>query len=149
MLGELNELQMDNLLVSQALGRIACINGDEPYIIPITYAYDGKNIIAQAREGMKLSLMRKNPNVCFQVDLVMNMANWQSVIAFGKFQELKGKAAIQARELLYNRVMPLTTSSTIHAHEHEVLDKVDDSHRHKPVVYVIKIRKKTGRYEKQ
>jgi hypothetical protein len=41
------------------------------------------------------------------------------------------------------------TSSTIHVHGHKVTGKVDDSNRIKPVMYRIKITKKSGRFEKQ
>ena len=149
MLGELNEAQINNLLLSQAVGRIGCTDGKQPYIVPVTYVFDGKDIYGQTRMGTKLDLMRKNTNVCFQVDTMLNMANWQSVVVFGTFQELKGKAAVKARAYLYDRVLPLMTSSTIHAHEHEVLSKIDDSNHVKPVMYRIKIKTKTGRFEKQ
>lgn len=149
MLGELNETQINNILLSQAIGRLGCISDKHPYIVPLTYVYDGKDIYGQTHEGLKLDMMRKNPNICFQVDLIINMANWQSVIVTGTFQELKGKEAEKAREYLYNAVLPLMTSSTIHTHEHNVSGKVDDSSRVKPVMYKIKIKKKTGRFEKQ
>jgi nitroimidazol reductase NimA-like FMN-containing flavoprotein (pyridoxamine 5'-phosphate oxidase superfamily) len=149
MLGELNETQINNLLLSQAIGRIGCVNGKLPYIVPVTYVFDGKDIYGQTHEGTKLDIMRRNPNICFQVDTILNMANWQSVVVFGTFRELKGKAATKARDYLYNRVLPLMTSSTIHSHEHQVLSKVDDSSRIKPLMYQIKIKTKTGRFEKQ
>lgn len=119
------------------------------YIVPIAYVFDGKNIIGQTKEGMKLDIMRKNPNVCFEVDVMTDMANWQSVIVFGTFHELAGKEAQKAREYLFDHVLPLMTSSTIHGHEHEVTGEVDDSNRIKPVMYQIEIKEKTGRFEKQ
>ena len=149
MLGELNDTQINNLLVSQAIGRIGYSDGKQPFIIPVTYVYDGKNIIGQCQKGMKLAVMRKNPKVCFQVDLILNMANWQSVLLQGDFRELKGADANIARATLFDRVLPLTTSSTVHAHEHGVSSKIDDSNRIKPVMYQISINKKYGRFEKQ
>jgi nitroimidazol reductase NimA-like FMN-containing flavoprotein (pyridoxamine 5'-phosphate oxidase superfamily) len=149
MLGELNDTQIDNLLVSQAIGRIGYTNGKQPFIIPVTYVYNGKNIIGQCQEGMKLEIMRKNPTICFQVDLILNMANWQSVLLQGTFRELKGTEADIARAKLFDRVLPLSTSSTIHAHEHKTNSKVDDSTRIKPVMYQVRIKKKYGRFEKQ
>ena len=149
MLGELNEMQVNNLLMSQAIGRIGCVNGKHPYIIPVTYVFDGKDIFGQTHEGTKLNILRKNPNVCFQIDSILNMANWQSVLVFGTFHELKGKAALKAKTYLHDRVLPLMTSSTIHAHEHQVIGKVDDSSRFKPIMYRILIKEKTGRFEKQ
>lgn len=149
MLGELNETQINNILSSQVVGRLACTDGKRPYIIPLTYTYDGNYLYGQLKEGMKLDMLRKNNNVCFEVDVMSDMANWQSVIVFGKFEELQNEEAHKAREILIDRVYPMLTSSTIHTHEHAVTSKPDDSTRVKPVMYRIKIKKKTGRFEKQ
>lgn len=149
MLGTLNETQINNILASQAIGRIGCTNSTQPYIVPVTYVYDGKDIFGQTHEGMKLAIMRKNPVVCFQVDLLMDMANWQSVLITGTFHELKGDEAIQARSFLLNRIFPLMTSSTVHAHEHAVSSQPEDSNRVKPIMYRIAIKEKTGRFEKR
>lgn len=78
-----------------------------------------------------------------------DMRNWQSVNVYGKFEELKNEQAKKARDILFGRVFSLMTSSTIHAHEHEVTEKLDDSNRVKYVMYRIKIKKVTGRFEKQ
>ncbi len=93
--------------------------------------------------------MRANPNVCFQVDTVQNMANWRSVIASGTFRELEGEEAVEARDYLFNHLWPFLTSTTTHPHEHaSSLSSVDDSNRIKPVMFKIVIDKKTGRFEK-
>ncbi len=149
MLGQLNEIQINNILTSQVLGRLACTDGKQPYVVPVTYTYDGEYIYGQSNEGLKINILRKNPNVCFEVDTLINMRDWKSVIVYGKFEELKNKEAEKAREILFNRVFPLMTSSTIHTFEHEVNDKVDDSTRVKYMMYRIKIEKITGRFEKQ
>lgn len=149
MIGELNYNQIKNVLSSQAVGRLACSDGKQPYIIPVTYAYDGKHVYGQVIEGTKLKLLRKNPKVCFEVDMIINMANWQSVLVYGVFEELKNTEAKRAREFLFDRVFPLMTSSTIHPFGHEEKGKVNDSTRIKPVMYRIKISKITGRFEKQ
>jgi uncharacterized protein len=149
MLGKLDEAQINNLLSSQVVGRLACTDGKHPYIVPVTYTFDGKNIYGQTKEGMKLEILRKNPNVCFEVDVMTDMANWQSVVVYGKFEELQGEEAEKARDILFNRVFPMMTSSTIHSHEHEITGEVDDSNRVKPVMYRIKIKERTGRFEKR
>jgi len=149
MLGELNESQMISILSSQALGRLACTDGIHPYIVPLTYAYDGEYIYGQTSEGTKLEILRKNPNVCFEVDRLTDMRNWQSVMVYGRFEELKDKEAEKARDILFTRVFPLMTSSTIHSFEHEVTGEIDDSTRIKHVMYRIKIERMTGRFEKQ
>lgn len=149
MLGELTDTEIKNLLSSQVIGRLACVDGKNPYIVPITYTYDGDYIYGQTNLGTKLTILRKNPNICFEVDTLVDMRNWQSVILFGIFEELKEENAKVARELMYSRVFPLLTSSTIHLHEHNEPGKIDDSTRMKYVMYRIKITKVTGRFEKQ
>lgn len=149
MLGKLTSTQINNILSSQSVCRLACTDGKKPYVTPVTYAYDGKFIYGQTQEGTKLSILRKNPNVCLQMDIMNSMNNWQSVLVYGKFEELKNKAADTAREYLFDKVLTLMTSSTIHNFEHEGATKVDDNNRIKSIMYRIKIKEITGRFERQ
>jgi nitroimidazol reductase NimA-like FMN-containing flavoprotein (pyridoxamine 5'-phosphate oxidase superfamily) len=147
MLGQLDKQQIQNILLSQALGRLACTDGNKPYLVPVTYCYDGKFIYGQSNEGTKLSILRKNPNVCFEVDVMTDMANWQSVIVFGIFEELKDEEASKARDILFGRVFSLMTSRTLHPHEHTIADEPLEDNREKYVMYRIRIEEATGRFE--
>jgi len=149
MIRDLNETEIKNILTSQVFGRLACTNGLNPYIVPLTYVYDGEYIYGQTIKGKKLSILRKNPNVCFEVDVQTDMFNWSSVLVFGKFEELKDEAADKARAKLFNSAFTLLTGSAVHKHEHETVAGIDDSSRKKPVMYRIKIKKITGRTEKK
>ena len=88
MFGTLNSTEVDQLLDQQLIGRIGCHANGLTYIVPVSYAYDGKYIYSHGFEGMKISMMRKNPDVCFEVDNTKNLSNWESVIAWGAFEEL-------------------------------------------------------------
>lgn len=147
MLGKLSEQQINNLLSSQAVGRIACTDGKLPYIVPVTFVFDGKYIYGQTREGMKLDILRKNPEVCFQVDVMTDMRHWQSVQVRGRFEELKGEEIAEKQSYLLNRMMPIMTTSSVHGHEHEDAAEIPDGNRVKPVMYRIRITEKTGRFE--
>lgn len=147
MLGELKETQIKNVLTSQVLGRLAMAEDKQPYIVPVTYAYDGHYIYGQSNEGEKLRILRSNPRVCFEADMMTDMGNWQSVLVFGVFEELNGEAAVKARKILFDRVFSLMTSTTIHGHEHGESGQTDDSNRIKTIVYRIKIDKLSGRFE--
>jgi nitroimidazol reductase NimA-like FMN-containing flavoprotein (pyridoxamine 5'-phosphate oxidase superfamily) len=142
---KLSETQIDNILLSQSVGRLGCTDGKRPYIIPVTYIYDGKNIICQTTEGMKLDILRKNPNVCFEVDIIHNIRHGESVVITGKFHELTGELSVAAREYLFDHVWPLSTGSVVHSHEHDVVAEVDNSGLIKPIMYKIEIIEKTGR----
>ena len=149
MLGQLSTEQINNMLSSQVVGRLACTDGMQPYIVPVTFCYDGKYIYGQTNEGTKLELLRKNSIVCFEIDVMTDMRNWQSIVIYGEFEELTNKEAEKARDILFDRVFPLLTSSTIHTHQHEVIAELDDSNRLKYIMYRIKIKLITGRFEKQ
>ena len=113
MLGELNDNQVEDVLKSQVIGRIGCHVEGITYVVPVTYVYDGIHIYAHSAKGMKIDMMRKNPEVCFEVDTMQNIANWRSVIAWGKFEEIIIKEERQqAMQKLIDRMMRLMTSET-------------------------------------
>lgn len=149
MIGALTNTEMENLLHSQLVGRLACIQGDEPYIVPMAYAYDGKSILGQTVPGLKLRLLRAHPKVCFEVDQMVDLRNWKSVLIFGTFKETADAMIPQARRWLFNRIYPLSTPARVHAHEHKVESIPSDETRLKPVLFSIEIDRMTGRYERQ
>jgi nitroimidazol reductase NimA-like FMN-containing flavoprotein (pyridoxamine 5'-phosphate oxidase superfamily) len=151
MLGELNKGQIEQVLLSELIGRIGCYADGQTYVVPITYVYDGESIYGHSVDGMKLRMMRKNPNVCFEVDDMENMASWRSVIAWGTFEELTGDEATHAMQLLVNRLMPLMTSETAASSQRT---ESTGSHRASTAgrtasVYRIRLTERTGRFEKR
>jgi nitroimidazol reductase NimA-like FMN-containing flavoprotein (pyridoxamine 5'-phosphate oxidase superfamily) len=148
MLGKLTMPEIERLLTKEVLGRIGCSDGIMVYVVPISYAYDGEYIYCHTHEGLKIDIMRKNPAVCFEVDHLQDMANWQSVIAHGRFEELKApQLRIDALQRLHGRVLPLVSSETTHlSHDWPFapaeLDKIEG------VTFRIRLEEKTGRYEK-
>ena len=151
MLGELNQAQIEQVLWSEEIGRIGCHADGQTYVVPITYVYDGESIYAHSADGMKLRMMRKNPNVCFEVDDMENMANWRSVIAWGKFEELTGDEATHAMQLLVNRLIPLMTSETVASTQitESTGSPSADTAGRSVSVYRIRLTEKTGRFEKR
>src|ERR1044071_9678808 len=112
MLGELTPDQIESLLQSEFIGRIGCNANGITYVVPVTYAYDGNCIYAHSKEGMKIQIMRQNPLVCFEVDNMRNLADWESVIRWGKYEELKGNDQKLGLQKLINRFQQATTSET-------------------------------------
>jgi uncharacterized protein len=149
MLGKLTEIQMSEILERQAVGRIGYRDATTSYITPVTYAYDGKYIYGQSNDGMKLHAMRDNPYICFEVDEVFDIANWQSVVLWGHFEELKEKEADNARLFLYSKILDLMTDPLIITPPHNPPHLMDDSYRIKQNMYRIKISEKSGRFEKR
>jgi len=149
MLGELNNNQIDNVLRSQVIGRIGCHAEGTTYVVPVTYVYDGTHIYGHTKEGMKIEMMRKNPKICFEVDVMENMSNWRSVIAWGKFEELKTpEERRMGMQKLIDHILPIMTGeTTVHHAMTDSHEKYVESMR--GVVYRIEVTEKTGRYEKR
>lgn len=72
--------EIEKLLKREVVGRIGCTDGDIVYVVPISFVYDGSYIYCHTHEGLKTELMRKRPKICFEVDQLRDMANWQSAI---------------------------------------------------------------------
>ncbi len=90
MIGTLSDQEMDALLRRQRIGRLACSANDRPYVVPISYAYDGTYVYGYTAVGRKLDIMREQPLVCFEVDEIKHDTFWHSVVAEGEFEELTG-----------------------------------------------------------
>ena len=147
MLGTLQQEQIEELLRTQFIGRIGCCTDGEPYITPISYAYDGTHIYCHTDEGKKTTILRKNPKVCFEVDEMKDMANWKSVVVQGTFEELKDrKERNAAMQTLLNRYLPVISSITTHLGEHWPFHP-EDTTEIKGIVFRIIIKEKTGRFE--
>ncbi|MBN8852055.1 MAG: pyridoxamine 5'-phosphate oxidase [Sphingobacteriales bacterium 50-39] len=148
MLGILTMPEIERLLSKEVVGRIGCTDGEKVYIVPISYAYDGEYIYCHTHEGLKVDMMRKHPIVGFEVDHMQNMANWQSVIAHGKFEELKELSLRKdALERLNGRILPLVSSETTHLSKDWPFSPADPNNID-GVTFRIRLEEKTGRFEK-
>jgi uncharacterized protein len=147
MLGELRADEIERVLAEETVARLGCHVDGRTYVVPVTYCYDGGALLAHSREGLKLQMMRRNPDVCVEVDRMRSLSNWESVIAWGRFEELHGPAAMTALRKLVQHVMPMIHSETSlpsHAeHPHGLGAGVFDA-----TVFRIVLTEKTGRYER-
>lgn len=149
MIGRLSIEEMDTVLKNNILGRLGCNDGSKTYVVPISYVYDGKDIIAHSVRGLKTQMMQKNPNVCFEVDEIEDLKNWKSVIVWGTYQELTDERdRYHAMKYFVERMMYMKISDTA------VPPETTETRTHprsegniKPVIYRIIVIEKTGRYE--
>ena len=148
MLGKLNENQIEKLLEEQYIGRIGCHSDDKTYIVPINYVYKDGYVYAHSALGKKIKMLRKNPKLCFQVDDIKSILDWKSVIAWGVYEEINGREEMQhAMHLIIQHIMPMMKNTDGHPshgitqNESDIGDTVD------LILYKIRLKKKTGRFE--
>ena len=87
-LSELDISEMSRILQEQSLGRLGCISGNEPYVVPVNYHFDGKDVFVHSLPGRKIDALRENGKACLQVDEIRDSFNWRSVLVFGTYEEI-------------------------------------------------------------
>ena len=80
--------EMHSLLRSANFGHLACSLNGRPYVVPMHYAYDGKELYFFTTKGMKTQFMEGNPEVCLQVEDVRDSSHWRSVMVIGRAEQL-------------------------------------------------------------
>jgi nitroimidazol reductase NimA-like FMN-containing flavoprotein (pyridoxamine 5'-phosphate oxidase superfamily) len=154
MIGDLSASQMEQVLRTEVVGRIGCHTGDRTYVVPISYIYHEGSIYGHSSPGMKIEMMRQNPKVCFEVEHIDDLANWQSVILWGTYEELEGAEAEMAMSLLVGRLTPLISEEggrlphPWNGHGGSTEHILHRASRH-GVLYRIQVTEKTGRYERR
>jgi uncharacterized protein len=102
---ELNVKEIESLLHEEIFARIGYADRRQKvWVTPITYAYDGNSIYGYSLLGAKIEGMNVNPDVCVEVDRVRDNADWWSVVARGRFEQLTGEAAVEAVERISARL---------------------------------------------
>lgn len=91
--------QIEKILSESNVCRLAMVDGDKPYMVPMNFGYrDGCLFFHSAKQGRKIDLLQKNPNVCFEVDQLIKFKKaklacewgleYKSVIGSGRAQLL-------------------------------------------------------------
>lgn len=127
-------------LASSDFGRLACARHDQPYVVPIHFAYDGEHLYGVTTAGQKIHWMRSNPRVCIEVDERTSHHRWMSVVVLGRYEELRETpdfelARAHALELLQRREMWWQPASVVTAQREAG----------RPVFYRIHVTEMTGR----
>jgi nitroimidazol reductase NimA-like FMN-containing flavoprotein (pyridoxamine 5'-phosphate oxidase superfamily) len=101
--------EMQALLQRESFGHLGCARDGRPYVLPMNYAYDGKELYFFTTEGMKTKFIEANPQVCLQVEEITDSTHWRSVMVIGKAEQITGKEEMQrAMKLITDRNPSLT-----------------------------------------
>ena len=139
---ELTHTECLAVLSRATVGRLACARGDQPYVVPISFYFDGTSALYSfATVGQKILWMRDNPKVCVETDDVSDRFHWTSVVVTGLYEEI-GKSPAEADELQRGLAF-------LEQHSHWWLPgaaKLDTSdHWSEAVIYRVRINAVSGR----
>lgn len=87
--------EMHELLERQSFGHLGCARNGRPYVVPMNYAFDGKDLFFFTTEGMKTHFIDENPEVCMQVEEVTDPSHWRSVMVIGRAEKLSQSEDVQ------------------------------------------------------
>jgi nitroimidazol reductase NimA-like FMN-containing flavoprotein (pyridoxamine 5'-phosphate oxidase superfamily) len=96
-----SRIEMDEIIRESHVCRIALALDNTPYIIPVSFGYDGKSIyLHTAKEGKKIDYIKNNNNICFEFERNVKLfkdtnsaCKWtftyESIIGYGNIYELE------------------------------------------------------------
>ena len=87
--------EMHALLQREGFGHLGCARDGRPYVEPMHYAYDGKELYFFTTQGMKTQYIDTNPQVCFQVEEITGRTHWRSVMVIGRATEITNDEEMQ------------------------------------------------------
>jgi hypothetical protein len=106
--------EIDKIIKKSDVCRIAFAKNNIPYLVPVSFGYDGKSLfIHTAKKGKKIDFIEENNVVCFEFDSDVETitddkiaCNWttsyRSVIGNGKIIEL---LEFEEQEIAINQIM--------------------------------------------
>jgi nitroimidazol reductase NimA-like FMN-containing flavoprotein (pyridoxamine 5'-phosphate oxidase superfamily) len=99
----MKNLQEINALIERSrVCRLAMADGDQPYVVPMNFAYAGDCVYLHAAvKGRKLDILTWNPKVCLEFDECLEIipgetacdtaCRYNSVLAFGEAEILEAR----------------------------------------------------------
>jgi hypothetical protein len=112
--------------------RLALSINDNPYVIPLNFGFKNNHLyFHSAKKGKKIDILRKNKNVCFEIDLNYDLieaenpcdygARYYSVIGFGK-AELIYKT--EQKRAAMNIIMEHYTGNSNYTYDEAMLKRI-------------------------
>jgi uncharacterized protein len=62
--------EIDGIIRSAHLMRIALVDGDMPFLVPVFYGFDNHSLyFHSAQAGTKIDILKRNNNICFEISI--------------------------------------------------------------------------------
>jgi len=109
---------MEDILHEALVAHIGMVDQGIPYVVPMVFAYDdGCLYLHSAATGRKIDILKRNPTVCFQVDVGCEVipgatpcsftAKYRSIIGHGQATLIvDAKDKVEALDTMMSRFLP-------------------------------------------
>jgi nitroimidazol reductase NimA-like FMN-containing flavoprotein (pyridoxamine 5'-phosphate oxidase superfamily) len=101
--------EIEAMLLRNKVGRLAFSFHDRVDIQPIHYIYEGGWLYGRTSEGDKLSTLKHNQWIAFDVDEIKDLFDWRSLVIHGSLWILHQRGSHRAVEL-WNKTVDLVSS---------------------------------------
>jgi nitroimidazol reductase NimA-like FMN-containing flavoprotein (pyridoxamine 5'-phosphate oxidase superfamily) len=104
--------EIEAMLLRNRVGRLAFSIHDRVDIQPIHYIYERGWLYGRTSEGEKITALKHNQWIAFEVDEVTDLFDWRSIVIHGSFWMMHPRGSPRAEELwakaaeLVSRVVP-------------------------------------------
>lgn len=100
---------INELLKRVHYGHLGCAEHNHPYVLPIHFGYDGEFFYIFTTPGKKSEIIDVNPNVCIQIEEILENDHWQSVMVTGEATTVTDDAEREKAMQLIRAVNPALT----------------------------------------
>lgn len=94
--------EIEDIIQKAKVCRIAMVDGDEPYVVPVCFGYKKNSLyIHGANAGRKIDILKRNNRVCFEVDVDVEIVSKEKACNFStKYRSVigTGKAYILEKD---------------------------------------------------
>jgi hypothetical protein len=96
--------EMEKIIAAARVCRLALVDNGRPYLVPMCFGYRDQTLyFHSARKGRKLEILASNPEVCFEMEVGVEVVpgavpckfsmRYRSVIGTGQAQFVRGDSA--------------------------------------------------------
>ena len=85
---EMGQKEIQDFLQQVGYGHLGFMHEGKPYVMPMHYYLQEKDIYLFTTEGMKTHDIEASPEVCLQVEEIHGPLHWRSVIVTGQAERL-------------------------------------------------------------
>jgi nitroimidazol reductase NimA-like FMN-containing flavoprotein (pyridoxamine 5'-phosphate oxidase superfamily) len=79
-----DRMEVEAIIAEAKVCRLAMCDGTQPYIVPLSFGYRNNTLFFHsATEGKKLELLARNPRVCFEMDVGVDVKRGETACEFG------------------------------------------------------------------
>ena len=120
---------IEDIILRSKVCKLAMCKGDQPYIVPLCFGFkDNTLYFHSAPEGKKIDILRKNPKVCFEFEILTQVIKsaqackwgmkYRSVIGYGQADFITDK---ELKHQAFNIIMKQYTDESFE-YEEALLD---------------------------